>query len=58
MFTAIARRAVPALGVAGLGTWAAVTTSNDAWDDVFPSSPKDAARREKIVVLGARRCGN
>ena len=29
------RRAVPAVGVAGVAAWAGATTINDDWDDCF-----------------------
>ena len=48
-----ARRAAPALAAAGAGTWAAVTTSNDDWDEYFPPAPTSTTEREKVVILGS-----
>lgn len=54
------KRAIPALGTAGVASWASITTANDDWDDynyLLPSSAANAAtagsKKERIVILGS-----
>jgi len=60
------KRALPALSVAGVGSWAAITTANDDWDDynhLLPSSLASTSsstastdgksKKERIVILGS-----
>lgn len=45
------KKLVPAIGVAAGGSWAAITSFNDDWDDYTPSSGN--SKPEKIVILGS-----
>ena len=51
MLRLAATRAAP-VATGAVGAWAAVTTSNDDWDEYFPPAPA-STDRERIVILGS-----
>ena len=52
MLRLAATRAAPVIATGAVGAWAAVTTSNDDWDEYFPPAPA-STDRERIVILGS-----
>ena len=52
MLRLAATRAAPVIATGAVGAWAAVTTSNDDWDEYFPPQPA-STDRERIVILGS-----
>ena len=49
MLRLAATRAAPVIATGAVGAWAAVTTSNDDWDEYFPPAPA-STDRERIVI--------